>query len=113
MSFTYNNIVRVVSNAAEDINTEIADLNADNYILSAITFDAADNAFLFFTYSAYAAIFVIQPQKVNAVGSTQGDVDTDAAAEALNGYVPTGVFADPGTGQLFILYQQLNEVPEP
>lgn len=109
----YNNRVRAVTNTALAINAEIATQNAADYLVSAITFNAADVAFLLFTLNASPELVATAPQKVNAVGNTQGDIDTDTAAEALDGNVATGVFADPGTGQFFILYQQLNEVAEP
>lgn len=105
----YNNLVRAVTSTAIAINAEIATQNAANYLVSAIAFNAADVAFLLFTLNSYPDLVATNPQKVNAVGSTQGDVDADIAAEALNGNVPSGVFADPGAGQFFILYQQLND----
>lgn len=109
----YNNLVRAVGNSASAINAEIAAQNAADYLVSAITFNAADVAFLLFSLNSYPEIVPTKSQKVNAVGNTQGDIDTDTEAEAFNGNVPTGVFADPGTGQFFILYQQLKEVAEP
>lgn len=109
----YHNRVRSVASTATDINAEITAQNAEDYLVSAITFNAADVAFLLFTLNGYPEIIATKPQKVNAVGPTQGDIDTDTEAEVFNGNVPTGVFADPGSGQFFILYQQLNDVAEP
>lgn len=109
----YHNRVRAVASTATDINAEITAQNADDYLVSAITFNAADVAFLLFTQNGAPDLMPTKPQKVNAVGPTQGDIDTDTAAELFNGNVPTGVFADPGSGQFFILYHQLNEVAEP
>ena len=109
----YNNRVRVVENTAAAINTEITAQNGEDYLASAITFDAADHVFLLFTLNGYPEVLPTPPQKVNQVGTTQGDIDSDTTAEAEDGYVPTGVFADPGTGTFFILYQLLNEAPAP
>lgn len=109
----YNNRVRAVASTATDINAEIAAQNAEDYLVSAVTFNAADVAFLLFTLNSYPEVVPTTAQKVNAVGPTQADIDTDTAAEAEDGNVPTGVFADPGSGQFFILYQQLNDAPAP
>lgn len=110
MSSFYNNVIRVTTNNATAMNAEIATQNAADFLLTNIVFDASTRALLLFVSNAGASYVPTAPQKVNLLpGSTQTDVDTDTAAEAPAGYVPTGLFFDPATDNLYIAYQLLND----
>lgn len=113
MAFTYDNLVRTVGDGAATINAELAAQNAADYVASQLQFDGAGNAVLLLTKNPAPTVAATLPQKVNVVGITQGDLDTDTAAEAEDGWVPTGVFVNVAGPVLYVLYQQLNEIVAP
>lgn len=101
----FDNLVRVTSDDATSMNAEIAAQNIADYLLSAVAFDGTGLAFLFFGKNLGLAYLPTAPQLIKAVGGTQGDLDTDKATQAEDGYVPTGVFCNGP--QAYVLYQQL------
>lgn len=107
----YQNLVKVTTADATAINALLATMNGDDYLASNVVFNGAGGATLLFTKNLGATYTSTAPQKVNEVAVDQTAVDDDVLAEAEDGNVPTGVFADGGT--MFILYQQLNAVIAP
>lgn len=108
-----NKVIRVTTPTAANINTELAAQNLELYWATSIEFLPDESAaFILFCKTATALFGNPFNQKVNQVAANQAAIDADKAAELPLGFWPTGIFITPG-GSLFILYQQLDEVPLP
>ena len=108
------NLVRITANDAASINSEITTQNTATFWLTDIKFDNAGQALLLFVKTNYTGYGYTADQKVNSVDIDQTDIDADIAAEAPNGYFPTGIFVDNSVPDMvYILYQQLDIPPAP
>lgn len=97
---------------AADLNAVIATQNAAGNWLTDIKIMDATGAALLFCVNYNAAYGYTALQRVNLVLFMQANLDADAAAQLIDGYVPTGMFLDPTTpGAVYVLYQLLVDSP--
>lgn len=107
----YSNKIKIVTDDAASINAELAAQNAADVWVVNMGFDLSNGiAYLLLSTNVGAAYVPTSPQKVNILASNdQAALDADAATEALDGYVPTGIFIHPSDYVPYVLYQQLND----
>lgn len=106
-----NKVLLVAGTPVTDtiLNAEIYNQNINGYWFTDLKFLSDNQVAMLFAKTNVDIIGGVSQQKVNEVLAVQGNVDADAAAEAVSGYYPTGIFNSPA-GTLFIAYTNLEDI---